>query len=105
MQKLEEQLNKVFRFENEKSDEIAQRIGESERYVYDVIARQQQVDEHGGKEVEDAPTEEDFLVLEVDVSDVIADVHDLAKFTQLNYTGFQKIIKKHDVSAAGSSVC
>ena len=28
----------------------------------------------------------------------IADVHDLAKFTQLNYTGFQKIIKKHDVS-------
>lgn len=31
--------------------------------------------------------------------DSIADVHDLAKFTQLNYTGFQKIIKKHDVCA------
>lgn len=31
------------------------------------------------------------------MSDIIADVHDLAKFTQLNYTGFQKIIKKHDV--------
>ena len=30
----------------------------------------------------------------------IADVHDLAKFTQLNYTGFQKIIKKHDASDA-----
>lgn len=30
------------------------------------------------------------------MSDVIADVHDLAKFVQLNYTGFQKIIKKHD---------
>lgn len=30
------------------------------------------------------------------MSDIIADVHDLAKYTQLNYTGFQKIIKKHD---------
>ena len=45
------------------------------------------------------PSEEDFLLLEEDLSDIIADVHDLAKFTQLNYTGFQKIIKKHDVSA------
>ena len=46
----------------------------------------------------DGPTEEDFMLLEVDINDIIADVHDLAKFTQLNYTGFQKIIKKHDVS-------
>ena len=38
------------------------------------------------------------MLLEEDLSDIIADVHDLAKFTQLNYTGFQKIIKKHDVS-------
>ena len=45
----------------------------------------------------DEPTEEDFMLLEEDLSDIIADVHDLAKFTQLNYTGFQKIIKKHDV--------
>lgn len=48
-------------------------------------------------EEEDVPTEEDFMLLEEDLSDIIADVHDLAKFTQLNYTGFQKIIKKHDV--------
>jgi len=40
--------------------------------------------------------------LEADLSDIIADVHDLAKFTQLNYTGFQKIIKKHDVRGAYS---
>ena len=45
---------------------------------------------------EDVPTEDDFMLLEEDLSDIIADVHDLAKFTQLNYTGFQKIIKKHD---------
>ncbi|PGH19013.1 hypothetical protein AJ79_00047 [Helicocarpus griseus UAMH5409] len=42
------------------------------------------------------PTDEDFLLLEEDLSDIIADVHDLAKYVQMNYTGFQKIIKKHD---------
>jgi SPX domain protein involved in polyphosphate accumulation len=46
------------------------------------------------------PSDEDFLLLEQVLSDIIADVHDLAKFTQLNYTGFQKIIKKHDVRSA-----
>lgn len=51
----------------------------------------------GGK----GPTDEDFLLLEEDLSDIIADVHDLAKYVQLNYTGFQKIIKKHDVSFSG----
>ena len=45
---------------------------------------------------QNAPSEEDFDLLEEDLSDIIADVHDLAKFVQLNYTGFQKIIKKHD---------
>lgn len=44
----------------------------------------------------DDPNEEDYELLEADLSDIIADVHDLAKYTQLNYTGFQKIIKKHD---------
>ena len=54
----------------------------------------------GRRDFADAPTEEEFMMLEEDLSDIIADVHDLAKFVQLNYTGFQKIIKKHDVSSA-----
>jgi SPX domain protein involved in polyphosphate accumulation len=90
-----------------KSGEIVRRIRASEREVNDVIGR---LDERGPKpalngtavtgraQEEDVPTEDDFMLLEEDLSDVIADVHDLAKFTQLNYTGFQKIIKKHDVS-------
>ena len=47
----------------------------------------------------DEDSEEDFLLLEDDINDIIADVHDLAQFTRLNYTGFQKIIKKHDVNS------
>lgn len=104
---LESQLEKVFTFQRVKSGEIVRRIKASEKEVNDVIGR---LDERGPKALqnghasigktqeEDVPTEEDFMLLEEDLSDVIADVHDLAKFTQLNYTGFQKIIKKHDVS-------
>ena len=79
------------------------RIKASEREVNDVIGRLDKesgrVGENGdtGAANNDGPSEEDFMLLEEDLSDIIADVHDLAKFTQLNYTGFQKIIKKHDV--------
>lgn len=40
--------------------------------------------------------EERFLDLEERLAVIIADVHDLALFTKLNYTGFHKIVKKHD---------
>jgi SPX domain protein involved in polyphosphate accumulation/uncharacterized membrane protein YidH (DUF202 family) len=86
---LESELDKVFTFQKIKSNEIIHRIQSSERDVNDVVSRLE--GPRGGR-----PTDEDFLLLEADLSDVIADVHDLAKFTQLNYTGFQKIIKKHD---------
>ncbi|KAI9835328.1 MAG: hypothetical protein M1819_002472 [Sarea resinae] len=88
---LEGELDKVFTFQKVKSGEIVRRIKASEKEVSEVIQR---ADRHG--QAEDAPTEDDFMLLEEDLSDIIADVHDLAKFTQLNYTGFQKIIKKHD---------
>ncbi|WFD43889.1 vacuolar transporter chaperone [Malassezia psittaci] len=41
-------------------------------------------------------TEDRFLDLEEQLASIIADVHDLALFTKLNYTGFLKIVKKHD---------
>ncbi len=101
---LEAELEKVFTFQRVKSGEIVRRIKASEKEVNEVIAR---LDNRGPKRPPhpgnaedtegDVPTEEDFMLLEEDLSDIIADVHDLAKFTQLNYTGFQKIIKKHDV--------
>ena len=42
--------------------------------------------------------EERFRGLEEEVATLVADVHDLALFTKLNFTGFVKIVKKHDVS-------
>ena len=82
---LESELAKVFTFQKEKSEEIVCRIKESEQDVADVLTRL------------NPPTDADFLLLEGALSDIIADVHDLAKYTRLYYTGFQKIIKKHDV--------
>ena len=101
---LEGELDKVFTFQRVKSGEIIRRIQTSEKEVNEVISR---LDKRGPKPTQnvnaglvedDMPIEDDFMLLEEDLSDIIADVHDLAKFTQLNYTGFQKIIKKHDVS-------
>lgn len=99
---LEGELDKVFTFQKVKSGEIIRRIKVSEREVNDVVSK---LDQRGPERSQDqgetatgVPTEDDFLLLEEDLSEIIADVHDLAKFTQLNYTGFQKIIKKHDVS-------
>jgi SPX domain protein involved in polyphosphate accumulation len=96
--KLEAELDKVHTKQQVKAMEISRRITVSEREVRDVVNR---LNERGLGQ--DGPSEEEFLLLEEDLSDIIADVHDLAKFVQLNYTGFYKIIKKHDVSGLRSS--
>ncbi|KIW15663.1 hypothetical protein PV08_05712 [Exophiala spinifera] len=94
IQLLEAELDKVYTFQKLKSQEIVSRIKSSEAEVKQVLERQEQ---QGHSDPEsDSELEADFELLEQDLSDIIADVHDLAKFTQLNYTGFQKIIKKHD---------
>lgn len=69
------------------------RIRDIEKDVSDVLAQPD-----GAPTIEPhAPLpDHSYDTLEVDLSDIIADVHDLARFVQLNYTGFQKIIKKHD---------
>lgn len=101
---LENDLDKVFNFQRIKSEEIVRRIQASEKDVNDVISRLDSNRNQSGARrssvrsvTRPPPSDEDFLFLEQVLSDIIADVHDLAKFTQLNYTGFQKIIKKHDV--------
>lgn len=97
---LESELDKVFLFQQRKSEEIVERIKASEVEVIRVVSSLDSAtdfSQQGSLRSHSHPTDDDFLELELILSDIIADVHDLAKFTQLNYTGFQKIIKKHDV--------
>lgn len=86
---LEKELDKVYSFTLVKNTEINRRVKEAEKYVYEVVE---------AAKTDNKPSEQDFDELEEELSDIIADVHDLAKFTRLNYTGFQKILKKHDKS-------
>jgi SPX domain protein involved in polyphosphate accumulation len=95
---LYQELEKVHTKQKVKASEIARRIAASEKEVNDVVSRLDSRGPSNSEGLTDGPTEEEFMMLEEDLSDIIADVHDLAKFVQLNYTGFQKIIKKHDVS-------
>ncbi|KAI8997364.1 VTC domain-containing protein [Pilobolus umbonatus] len=80
---LEKELEKVYNFQRMKLAEISSRIEVEAREV-DNICQSDNTDE------------DDFTASEIELGHVIADVHDLAKFTRLNYTGFLKIIKKHD---------
>ncbi|KAK9448733.1 VTC domain-containing protein [Limtongia smithiae] len=84
---LEEELEKVYDFQKLRTYSINQRVKEMDVKVQDAI---RSIDTS-------APlSEQSFEDLELDLEEILSDVHDLAKFTQLNYTGFQKIIKKHD---------
>lgn len=94
VQQLESELDKVYTFQRLKAQEIVGRIKSSDREVQQVLERQER--QNTADDSTDDGLEEDFILLEADLSDIIADVHDLSKYTQLNYTGFQKIIKKHD---------
>lgn len=84
VEKLEKELAKVYNFQRVKLSEITKHIQQETQEV-DALCEK----EH--------PEEDDFTACEIELSQIIADVHDLAKFTRLNYTGFLKIIKKHDV--------
>lgn len=84
---LEKELDKVYSFQKVKSAEIMSRLQHSKQEVEAIIQS-------------DHAQNEDYAALEEELSHIIADVHDLAKFTRLNYTGFLKIIKKHDVREA-----
>ncbi|ETS87280.1 hypothetical protein PFICI_01108 [Pestalotiopsis fici W106-1] len=88
---LDDQLEKVYRKTQVKTSEIQRRIMWEQKEVDALVKR---MAERGPNEA--GPSEEEFIAREEFLSDIIADVHDLAKFVQVNYTGFLKIIKKHD---------
>ncbi|KAI9486982.1 MAG: VTC domain-containing protein [Benjaminiella poitrasii] len=80
---LEQELDKVYTFQRVKLGEIYRRIEDETREV-SILCQSE------------SPEEDEFTASEIELGHIIADVHDLAKFTRLNYTGFLKIIKKHD---------
>ncbi|KAK4699951.1 putative membrane protein, partial [Phenoliferia sp. Uapishka_3] len=123
---LESELDKVVQFQESKIAELSSQIAEYETQVKALIVRArprdntisgpptpsastsnlpesaaQEGDEEqdhpdDGSDSDDEEFEDRFVDLEEDLANVIADVHDLGHFSHLNYTGFVKIVKKHD---------
>lgn len=94
--------------DDEDGEEEAHAPSQSKRDVERNNQRSRHEDDGGSDDDEDGDDddgddssvgdiEERFRELEDEVAVLVADVHDLALFTKLNFTGFQKIVKKHDV--------
>jgi len=81
---LERELEKVYSFQNVK-------IGEVQRKLTFYSTQAQDFKKSGAEE-------ETWRALEVELYRLVAEIDVLAKYTRLNYTGFLKIVKKHDVS-------
>ncbi|KAI8149978.1 VTC domain-containing protein [Fennellomyces sp. T-0311] len=79
---LEAELDKVYDFVTAKLAEVEARVTYCERTLHINAASKSASSQR--QMVDDTLTEALF------------DINDLAKFTRLNYTGFQKILKKHD---------
>lgn len=88
---LERELDKVYSFQNVK-------IGEVQRKLTYYNSQAQEFKKNGAEE-------ETWRALEVELYRLIAEIDVLAKYTRLNYTGFLKIVKKHDVSSLLSLLC
>lgn len=71
------------------------RLGDDEESLHR-DDREYDDDEDDDEEDDEEEIERRFVELEEDLEVLIADVYDLGKFTHLNYTGFIKIVKKHD---------
>lgn len=124
--KLEAELEKIHEFQMTKASELGVRINNAERSVKTLVDQQNEEEDEEQRDVEDGRTpirpdraddggsddeldddlddededidalEENFRQLEEEVATIVADVHDLALYTKLNFTGFVKIVKKHD---------
>ncbi|KAF9410097.1 vacuolar transporter chaperone [Podila epigama] len=79
---LERELEKVYSFQNVK-------IGEVQRKLAYYHLQSQEFKKNGAEE-------ETWRALEIELYRLIAEIDILAKYTRLNYTGFLKIVKKHD---------
>jgi SPX domain protein involved in polyphosphate accumulation len=82
--KLENELEKVYDFVTAKLGEVEARISYCERTIQTFINNPSW------------SSDENWTIMSDALTEVLFDVNDLAKFTRLNFIGFQKILKKHD---------
>ncbi|KAL0074625.1 VTC domain-containing protein [Phycomyces blakesleeanus] len=80
---LQRELIKVFNFVNEKLEGIQKRIEQSECTIQELMKSEK-------------INTQSYELAADELAEILFAVNDLSKFHQLNYTGFEKIVKKHD---------
>ncbi|KAI8846999.1 VTC domain-containing protein [Chytridium lagenaria] len=87
VEQLERELEKVASFRQIKGDELTRRVEHCEHAVFSIVRSR-------------AASHPDDAAILADVKDdvdrITEEVAELSKYTRINYTGFMKIIKKHD---------
>ncbi|KAJ3005913.1 vacuolar transporter chaperone [Thoreauomyces humboldtii] len=86
---MERELEKVAAFRNIKGDELTRRVQHCEAAVDSVLAN-----------TEEEAEEDRFFRVEEEIRRITLEVTELSKFIRLNYSGFLKILKKHDKHTA-----
>jgi len=84
IQLLDNELSKVHDFVNAKLAEIDARITYCERTIQTI------------QKNPSMSSETNYTIMDEALTEILFDVNDLAKFTRVNFVGFQKILKKHD---------
>lgn len=87
------QLDKVAQFQQERSDDLKRRADAA----FDTLKEFTPSDKDSGR----TPAKGDIAIsrlrqLEKDLDAITTEVKDLKKYSSINYTGFLKLIKKHD---------
>ena len=90
------QLEKVAQFQQDQFDSLRQRVDSAFQKLKDTLPTQAE-----GEEVQVAATASEadaakLRELEKELDDFTSEVKELKKFSSINYTGFLKIVKKHD---------
>lgn len=83
------QLEKVCRFQEETVDRLRERADA----VFEALKN---LTPAGDKTEADVPPADQLKALEAELDDITNTVKELKKYSNINYTGFLKIVKKHD---------
>ncbi|KAI8929070.1 VTC domain-containing protein [Entophlyctis helioformis] len=85
---LERELEKVASFCSIKGDELTRRVQHCEELVDSILKK--------AKDTDSQVDTDSFASIEQEITSITTEVGELSKFVRLNYSGFIKILKKHD---------
>ncbi|KAK2772398.1 vacuolar transporter chaperone 2 [Colletotrichum kahawae] len=92
------QLEKVAQFQEETFNALKDRIDAAFEKLKDLAPPASEGEEQDGSEVKkaDAATAQKLKDIEAELDKITTEISELKKYSNINYTGFLKIVKKHD---------